>query len=330
MSKYQKPDLDGHWQLVDLVYRNSGLRGNARLVAWSLAQKYYPKKGYSAYPISMLCEDTGLSNKTVIAALKDIINSGEWSAVKKVGATTRFYPNMKKLTSKQPTFKKSSSDDTAWVERLNPESSKKNDTPKPATDDVIISVPGAKKEKPTPAPKAVVSKPAVESIVEEKPVKSKVNAVEAVQEPEVNVQKVMPEDDWNLFDNPGNILRPLVLTSPRSCATRLHKRTPLETRKKKDDFTVEALTGLYTRLSEKYPLQAVDALLWIQCELAQPLNDKFLGLVLSKCTSGNQIIAPVKSKNTPADKTAMKVWMLHQARTWKPETDKKKRYQEAL
>lgn len=337
MSKYQKPELDGHWQLVDLVYRNSGLRGNARLVAWSLAQKYYPKKGYSAYPVRQIAEDAGLSTKTILAALREIEESGEWNTVKKPGAATRFYPNMKKLTVKQPTFKKSSSDDTAWVERLNPEGSKKNDTPTSPVDETA-SVPAAKKtkDKPTATPKTVVPKsahapkPVAEPVVKDAPVQSEEKSVEASIQPEANVQKIMPDDDWNLFDNPGNILRPLVLTSPRSCATRLHKRTPLETRKKKDDFTVEALTSLYTRLSEKYPLQAVDTLLWIQCELAQPLNDKFLGLVLSKCTSGGEIIAPVKSKNTPADKTAMKVWKLHQARTWKPETDKKKRYQESL
>lgn len=306
MSKYKKPELDGHWQLVDLVYRNSGLRGNARLVAWSLAQKYYPKKGYSAYPISMLCEDTGLSNKTVIAALKDVAESGEWNAVKKVGATTRFYPNMDKLSVKQPTFKKVAAEDTSWTERLHPESKNKGTTvvaPEP-----IDSV---------PAP-VEATKP---EILED---------VDTLDATEPAVQKVLPDENWSVFENPGDILRPSVLKSPRSCATRLHKRTPLDTRKNKEDFTIESLTRLYTRLSEKYPLLAVDTLLWIQCEEAQPLNDKFLGLVLSKCTANGQIIAPVKSKNTPADKTAMKVWMLHQARTWKPQQEKKKRYQEAL
>ena len=306
MSKYKKPELDGHWQLVDLVYRNSGLRGNARLVAWSLAQKYYPKKGYSAYPISMLCEDTGLSNKTVIAALKDVADSGEWKAVKKVGATTRFYPNMDKLSVKQPTFKKVAAEDTSWTERLHPES--KNKGTKVGSSEPIDSV---------PAPVEATQPEILED-------------VEPLDATEPAVQKILPDENWSVFENPGDILRPSVLKSPRSCATRLHKRTPLDTRKNKEDFTIDSLTRLYTRLSEKYPLLAVDTLLWIQCEEAQPLNDKFLGLVLSKCTANGQIIAPVKSKNTPADKTAMKVWMLHQARTWKPQPEKKKRYQEAL
>lgn len=307
MSKYKKPELDGHWQLVDLVYRNSGLRGNARLVAWSLAQKYYPKKGYSAYPVSMLCEDTGLSNKTVIAALKDIADSGEWNAVKKVGATTRFYPNMDKLSVKQPTFKKGAAEDTSWVERLHPTASKNKGTAEAPTEPTD-SVPDA--------------------IEAETP-----DNIEDIETPDIAapvVQRVLPDENWSVFENPGDILRPSVLKSARSCAARLHKRTPLDTRKNKEDFTIESLTRLYTRLSEKYPLLAVDTLLWIQCEEAQPLNDKFLGLVLSKCTANGQIIAPAKSKNTPADKTAMKVWMLHQARTWKPQQEKKKRYQEAL
>lgn len=309
MSKYQKPELDGHWQLVDLVYRNSGLRGNARLVAWSLAQKYYPKKGYSAYPVRQIAEDAGLSTKTILAALREIEESGEWNTVKKPGAATRFYPNMKKLTVKQPTFKKVATEDTSWTERLHPtESKNKGTTDVPAKP--IDSVPDAIEEAIKP------------DIVEE---------VEPLESTEaVAAQKVLPDENWSVFENPGDILRPSALKSPRSCATRLHKRTPLETRKNKEDFTIESLTRLYTRLSEKYPLLAVDTLLWIQCELSQPLNDKFLGLVLSKCTANGQIIAPVKSKNTPADKTAMKVWMLHQARTWKPQQEKKKRYQEAL
>lgn len=328
MSKYKKPELDGHWQLVDLVYRNSGLRGNARLVAWSLAQKYYPKKGYSAYPVRQIAEDAGLSTKTILAALREIEESGEWNTVKKPGAATRFYPNMQKLTVKQPTFKKVSSDDTSWVERLAQDSSKKKDSSVASSepDDTVPSAEEPEKTKKNIASQEESITPALPEVIPTADTQE-----ESIDdEPAGNVQKVLPDEDWNIFDNPGDILRPSLLKSPRSCATRLHKRTPLETRKNKDDFTIESLTRLYTRLSEKYPLHAVDALLWIQCELSQPLNDKFLGLVLSKCTAGGQIVAPVKSKNTPADKTAMKVWMLHQARNWKPETEKKKRYQEAL
>lgn len=294
MSKAPFTVPDGHWQLVDLIYRNSGLRGNARLVAWSLAQKYYPKKGYSAYPIRKLSEDTGLSTKTVMAAIKELEASGEWNAVKKTGAAAQYYPNIQKLQDKQPVFRRALNQDTDWIERLHHEDVQ----PPVSEEDDIDTVP----------------------LIPES----------EEQEVKISEQRVLPDDSWTIYDNPGDIARPSILKSPRSCAARLHKRTPLESRKNKKDFTVESLTRLYTNLSSKYPLLAVDILLWIQCEQAQPLNEKFLGLVLSKCTAGGQIIAPTGTGNTGADKTASKVWLVHQARNWKPGTTKKKRYQETL
>lgn len=299
MSKAPFTVPDGHWQLVDLIYRNSGLRGNARLVAWSLAQKYYPKKGYSAYPVRKLSEDTGLSTKTILAALKDLEASGEWKSVKKTGAAAQYYPNIQKLQNKQPTFHRAHTQDIEWVERLHA-----NDSPEPKIDETVFD------DAVPPLPDTEIDEP--------------------LEEVKISDQRVLPDESWTVYDNPGDIARPPVLKSPRSCAARLHKRTPLETRKNKKDFTIESLTRLYTSLSEKYPLQAVDILLWIQCELSQPLNEKFLMVVLSKCTVGNTIIAPTGGTNTGADKTAAKVWLVHQARNWKPGKAPKKRYQEVL
>lgn len=278
------------YALTDLVWKNSGLGGSAKLIAIGLARAFDSRQGYSRYPLDYLAKDTGLSRPTVISALKEIEESGEWSLTRQSGPRgTRYYPNLEILTQPQPRRK----------------AKKTEGTP-------------AKESSPVPE-----SKPKPE--VAQKPAKPKPRLTQASKkhfnypETEENTDPML-DSSLPIYaeDDTTEILNPPLMKSSLAAAVRLHRRTDIRTRVKPHEFTVPKVQSIYDELMGRgYPMEAVDILLWLQCDRRQPLNIKFLSTVLGMCTNDGRIVEPVRwdsDKPNPAYTLARHVYQVHQLR----------------
>lgn len=269
------------YALTDMVWKNSSLAGSAKLVALGLTRAFDSRRGFSRYPLDYLVKDTGLSRPTVVSALNEIEESGEWKFSRQSGSRgTLYYPNLDKLSVPQP--------------------KRKNSKKKPAEVEPDSLAPDAPK-KPAPAPKPTPKEKGG----------SKYPETDEDTDPMLNGLPLMD-------DNPRNVVRPPVLKSSLAMAVRLHKRTDIKTRLKPREFTVEAIKGLIDQLSivRDYPLEAIDILLWLQCENKQPLSESFFSTVLGMCTKDGEIVKPENwsGKKNPAYEVAQKVYEIHSAR----------------
>lgn len=284
MSESEIAPITGNWQLMDLVRKNSGLRKNAQFVAMHMAGDYYPEKGYSRSSVSHLAQMTGLTARTISNVLNEILASGEWIALKKQGASTFYYPDIRKLSTKQEVF--------VYDSKAPAVSESQDDATKTA-------------------------KP----VVEKKPLAEPLVNMHDFPDDVLDVDFTLPLYDPSYNSNsatiPANIVRPKALDTSLAYAQRLYKKTPLATRVNKDDFTVSRLKDIYDNLSNGgYPMEAIDILLWVQCEDRDALNEKFLRFVLSKCTSGHAITRPTQQYDAtnPAIAKAFKVWEIYSQR----------------
>lgn len=121
-----------------------------------------------------------------------------------------------------------------------------------------------------------------------------------------------------------------VLTSINLCVKRLKKLTPISTRKKPETFTIEALDAIYHELvDEGFPLEAVDTLLFIQCNNAEPLSVRFLRAALKRCIQDSHIVEPKVWKSGPTDPTFIAARKLFDVMSHRRKPEKVK-YSEAL
>lgn len=88
-------------QLTYLITQNSGLKKTALLVSIYLGTMYSSDFGCSRCSMSTIVEQTGLSRRTVLSAVHEIIASGEWLASKSNGSASSYYPVLEKLAFKQ-------------------------------------------------------------------------------------------------------------------------------------------------------------------------------------------------------------------------------------
>lgn len=88
--------------LMKLVWENSSLTGNEKLVSLGLARRYSAKDGYSRYSLRNLAADSGLSLSGLQKILARVMESGEWEAVGTGTRAGRYAPVMTKLLTPQP------------------------------------------------------------------------------------------------------------------------------------------------------------------------------------------------------------------------------------
>lgn len=278
--------------LTQLFIRNSSLTGSAYTVAIIIADKYDQRKGYASASSRSIAQSAGISTNTVTAALTEIEESGEWIVEKAKGSTTRYYPVVSKISSRQ------------------------DKRPKDGSRGVALASKSAKEEKPVKeaspsAPKQEESVPQTVPPVEPDNVYPETGED---TDPHLNGLPLLPSDTGSLIE----IVRPPVLTKPVSMAVRLHRRTDIRSRVNKKDFTVKKLTSLITSLANTgAPLEVIDILLWIQCENRKPLNESFLSVVLSKCVNNGVVSKPVKwyaDKEDPAYELACDVYEVYTSR----------------
>lgn len=267
------------YALTDMVWKNSSLGGSAKLVAVGLARAFDSRRGYSRYPLDYLVKDTGLSRPTVVSALNEIEESGEWNFTRQTGSRgTLYYPNLDNL--KVPQLKRAKRKSTEKV---------------PASKEVIPDT------SPKSPPKSAKKSPKNTSYP----------AVAEDTDPMLNGLSLLDK-------NPRKVVRPPVLTSSLAMAIRLHRRTDIKTRLKPQDFTVDKIKELIDQLNivRNYPLEAIDILLWLQCENKQALHESFLSTVLGMCTKDGKIVRPQQwnGKANPAYDVAMSVYDIHKAR----------------
>ncbi|MBC9704237.1 MAG: hypothetical protein H9W81_04310 [Enterococcus sp.] len=263
------------YALTDMVWKNSSLAGSAKLVAVGLARAFDSRRGYSRYPLDYLVKDTGLSRPTVVSALNEVEESGEWSFARKGGSRgTLFYPNFEKLTEPQPKRKAAKRKEEATNEK--------------------------------PAPKTKT-----------KPKARTVTAVDGYPSTDEDTDPMLNGLPL-LASNPKKMVVPPVLNTAMAMAIRLHRRTDLSTRLRPQDFTVNKLKGIIDHLSivRQYPLEAIDILLWLQCENKQALSESFLSTVLGMCTKDGEIVKPQQwnGKPNPAYDVASNVYEIYRAR----------------
>lgn len=280
--------------LTQLFIRNSSLTGSAYTVAIVIADRYDQRRGYSAISSRSIAQATGLSTKTVTAALTEIEESGELIVEKAKGATTRYYPVVSKISSRQDKRPKDGARGASLSVRAVSSQEEKIDeevdTPQPKQEAVVpVAVPLAEPDNVYPE-------------------------TDEDTDPHLNGLPILPSETGSLIE----IVRPPVLTKPVSMAVRLHRRTDIRSRVNKKDFTVKKLTSLISSLSSTgAPLEVIDILLWIQCENRKPLNESFLSVVLSKCVNNGVVTKPVKwyeDKEDPAYELACDVYDVYVAR----------------
>jgi hypothetical protein len=120
--------------------------------------------------------------------------------------------------------------------------------------------------------------------------------------------------------NSGNIAPFIKLAGYKQYASRLHKRTDITTRGRKDEFNVANLTAMYSRFHKAgYELEAIDTLLTYQCDNALALSDGFLRAVLGRMTKNGRTVEPKTFKADPEEDkiylTAKVIWDIMEART---------------
>lgn len=275
------------YALTDMVWKNSSLGGSAKLVAVGLTRAFDSRRGYSRYPLDYLVKDTGLSRPTVVSALSEIEESGEWTFARQSGSRgTLYYPNMEKLKV--------------------PQQKRKTAKQKPVKEVLPVDEPAAVPETPADNPA-----PARRTTGSKRKNTPQYPLTTEDTDPMLNGLSLLDK-------NPKKVVRPPVLTSPLAMAIRLHKRTDIKTRLKPQEFTVENLKALIDQLSivRKYPLEAIDILLWLQCEKKQALSENFLSTVLGMCTKDGEIVKPQKwsGKQNPAYDVAQTVYEIYEAR----------------
>lgn len=269
--------------LTQLFIRNSSLSGSAYAVSIILADRYDSRKGYSSISSRVIAQTAGLSTKTVITALAEIEESGEWTSTKLNGAATRYYPVLDKVITKQEKTKQESKRGVS-LRSKNVEHSETT----AAESDLV-----PEKKKPSELPEQALIPVAVSSQEDEYP------NVDEDTDPCLDGLPLM--DGESAAGTVPNVVRPSVLSSPLAMAVRLHRRTEISTRINKKDFTVPKLEELIKDLGKEYPLEAIDILLWRQCENREPLNPRFLGLVLKKCVANGEIVPPERWDTNKAD-----------------------------
>lgn len=278
--------------LTQLFIRNSSLSGSAYAVAIIIADKYDQRRGYSSVSSRTIAQLAGVSTKTVTTALNEIEESGEWLVEKAKGATTRYYPVVSKVSARQEkrTKAEKGSRGIALAAKTG------NDEEKPKSEKRKIPVTEAKK------------------LPEPKPILPEYPETGEDTDPYLNGLPIVPSETGSL----GDIVRPPALSNPLAMAIRLHKRTDIRSRVNKDEFTVLNISKLIESLtSTGAPLEAIDILLWLQCENRKPLSESFLSMVLSKCVNNGVMTKPVKwyeDKEDPAYELARKVYETYTAR----------------
>lgn len=273
--------------LTQLFIRNSSLSGSAYIASVIIADKYDQRRGYASASSRTIAQQAGLSTKTVTAALNEIEESGEWTVVKSKGATTRYYPVIDKVTSRQDKKSKPRSERGVALAKS------QSGAVSPAAADVSGN---ALKDVPVPEAEALYPH------------------VDEDTDPQLNGLPILPSETGSIID----IVRPPVLSSPLAMAVRLHKRTDIKSRVNKKDFTVPKIEKLIMSLSQTgAPLEVIDILLWIQCDNRKPLSEPFLALTLSKCVNNGVVVKPVKwyeDRADPAYDLACEVFDVYQAR----------------
>lgn len=286
--------------LTQLVIRNSSLSATAYLVAIIIADRYDQRKGYSAISSRRIAQTAGLSLRTITSALTELEQSGEWNASKAKGSTSKYYPVLEKLVIAQDKKAKAKDEPVASAD---PE----NEELKPETHDDVA-------QEPSNPPKS--SKPK-KTDTEDKVVSTGVSYPELSEDTDPCLNGLPLIDDKASTGDIPDVVRPPALSSPLALAVRLHKRVDISTRINRKDFTVPKLTALIEALHRDYPLEAIDILLWIQCENRQPLNQKFLGIVLKKCVVNGEIVLPERwheDKADPAFEVAREVYTVFSQR----------------
>jgi len=287
--------------LTQLFIRNSSLTGSAYSVAIIIADRYDQRKGYSSISSRSIAKQAGVSTNTVTSALKELEESGEWRFEKGHGLTTRFYPVLDTLSTRQEKRNKTESARGAGLIKARPKKSNRE----PAE------------------PTFSLDSENVKNLINEAKAKLESSSPETPDDypdtgedtdPHLNGLPLLPSDTGSLIE----IVRPPVLTQPLSLAIRLHRRTDIKSRVNKKEFTVKHLTSLINSLSNTgAPLEVIDILLWLQCENRKPLNESFLSVVLSKCLNNGVVTKPVKwyeDKEDPAYELACDVYEIYKAR----------------
>lgn len=280
------------YSLSKKVKRNSCLTSSAILVADNIASWYNSSKGYAVVSVATIIEGTGLSRRTIHRALEVIETSGEWRVERSDGQRNKYFPNLDVLfdddnRSRKVTVKTNRG--AAGREALRLKREKEKNT---AVQDSVPS--------PVVSPDSYVfvSTEDTDPVLDGKPLYA----------------PVRPDG----FQPPVCVPKPL--KTALGCAERLFKRVPVSTRNKKSEWTVPHLLAKYEALlSQRYPLAAIDILMWLQAEEKQALDVSFLATVLSMCTQKNEIIEPVTFKDSdlktnPALSNAMMVYWTHKAR----------------
>lgn len=120
------------------------------------------------------------------------------------------------------------------------------------------------------------------------------------------------------------------LTSIELCVKRLRELTPIDTRSKPESFTSDVLNAVYHELKEDgFPLEAIDALMFVQCSEAEPLNVKFLRPVLKRCIQKGHLVEPKPWQSGTSDPTFIAAQKLYDVLRRRNRPDKGK-YSEEL
>lgn len=320
--------------LTQKVLRNSSLLGNSRLVAATIGDRYDQAKGYSKVSIDYIVDNAGLSRSTVIRSISDMVESGEWIAQKGVGMPTRYYPVMSKLDTIQPREKNTSERGKTARKSIHNNKTEvdSSDSPnllttvddsdiksaRPAVNGTkAVSASGAGRKKASrsndgyePLPSTIVETALVSTVLTEYP--------DTDEDTDPCLDGLPLTDYIPHSDHVPVVVNPPVLETSLAMAIRLHRRTDMNTRFIKHEFTVPKIKELIDLLSyQGYPLEAIDIALWIQCRDSQPLNPRFISVALSNCVKDGSIV-PYDSedgeKPNPAHVLAKEIYVVYYCR----------------
>lgn len=332
MSENSPISSNNGFVLTQKVLRNSSLLGSARLVAATIGDRYDQVKGYSKVSIDYIVDNAGLSRSTVIRSIADMVKSGEWIAQKGIGMPTRYYPVMSKLDTIQPREKTTSERGKTARDSI------QNDKPESDSSDshnLLTAVDDSDIEAARPTNKgaktASVSRqkkgnnsndgyePLPSTMVETTLVSTVPTEYPYTDEDTDPCLNGLPLTDYIPHsDHIPVVVNPPVLETSLAMAIRLHKRTDINTRFVKHDFTVPKIKEIIDLLNHQgYPLEAIDIALWIQCRDFQPLNPRFISVALSKCVKDGEIVfydAEDGEKPNPAHTLANEIYVVYYCR----------------